>query len=65
MKIIVNGQPETIQPCSIGVLVKAKGLKTDSLIVEHNQQIVPQEHWDHIILQDDDALELLSFVGGG
>lgn len=65
MKITVNGKSETVQPCSIAALVREKDLEPDTLVVEYNQKIVKQAHWDNIELQDNDALELLSFVGGG
>jgi sulfur carrier protein len=65
MRITVNGKPETIQPCTLGALVQAKALNADALVVEYNQQIVKQTRWETIQLQENDTLELLSFVGGG
>lgn len=65
MQITVNGKNETIQPCNLEDLVRVKGLNAKTLIIEYNQQIVQQARWSEIELQEDDCLELLSFVGGG
>ena len=42
MKVRVNGKVETIAPCSIAELVMARGLPVESLVVEHNLEIVKQ-----------------------
>ena len=65
MDIFVNGKQETSPPCSIAELVARKGLLTDGLVVELNQRIVKHEQWQTIRLKENDAIELLSFVGGG
>jgi len=65
MKIRVNGKVETVAPCTIAELVMAKGLPVESLVVEHNLEIVKQAQWAWVSLKEDDQLELLSFVGGG
>jgi len=65
MKITINGQPETVEPCSIAQLVDRRGLNPEALVVELNMQIVRQERWNDTRLNDGDTLELLSFVGGG
>jgi len=65
MDIFVNGERETSQPCSIAELVARKGLLTDGLVVELNQRIVKHEQWQAVRLKENDAIELLSFVGGG
>jgi sulfur carrier protein len=33
--------------------------------VEYNFQILPEQGWEKIILQENDNLEILRFVGGG
>ncbi len=42
MNIRVNGKVETIDPCTIAELMMAKGLPVESLVVEHNLEIVKQ-----------------------
>jgi sulfur carrier protein len=65
IQIIVNGVAETVPACTIAELVKHKGLLPGALVIERNQQIVKQEEWSSVRLQEQDRLELLSFVGGG
>lgn len=35
------------------------------IAVEKNGEIVPKAQYDATVLQDDDVLEIVSFVGGG
>ncbi len=65
MKITVNGDIESIEPCTIDEYVRQKDLNPDALVVEHNLEIVKRERWGEIRLEANDTLELLSFVGGG
>ncbi|MDP3478641.1 MAG: sulfur carrier protein ThiS [Desulfoprunum sp.] len=65
MDILINGQPQTYPPCTIAELVAGRGLSPEALVVELNGTIIRQEQWPTIRLKDHDALELLSFVGGG
>jgi sulfur carrier protein len=65
MDIFVNGKRETGPPCTIAELVARKGLLTDGLVVELNRRIVRHEAWQSIRLKENDAIELLGFVGGG
>jgi sulfur carrier protein len=65
MQITINGKIETIEPDNLEALVQAKGLNTDSLVIEHNHKIIKRENWGQIQLKENDTLELLSFVGGG
>lgn len=65
MKITVNGNPETIDACSIADYLAGKGLTGEGVVVEHNSHIVKRAEWPKVQLLDKDNLEILSFVGGG
>jgi thiamine biosynthesis protein ThiS len=65
MQITINGTVESIRPCTLADLVKARGLNSDAIVIEYNQVIVKRDSWAQIQLRDNDHLELLSFVGGG
>ena len=65
MNIKVNGKMEEIRPCSIHEFIAGKGLNPQSVVVEHNFEIVRREKWKETQLGDNDNLEILSFVGGG
>ena len=66
MLITVNGKTEEIsKKLSLAELIAGKGLIADKLVIEHNFQIAPKEKWRSIYLQENDNLEIVSFVGGG
>lgn len=66
VKILVNGKEEILSvEMSLLDFLKHKGINPDSVVVEHNYQIVKKENWSDLILQAGDSLEVLRFVGGG
>lgn len=65
MNISVNGKSENISAENIEALIHDKGLAVDSLVVEHNGQVIAADQWAQTLLKEGDRLELLSFVGGG
>jgi sulfur carrier protein len=46
-------------------LIACKKLDAGALVIELNRQIIKQDFWPTTELQEDDRLEMLSFVGGG
>ncbi len=59
-----------------GVAVEARGqtladyLSTTTydpkrIAVERNGDIVPKSQYEHVVLQEGDSIEIVSFVGGG
>lgn len=65
MNIVVNGQNQSIQPCTLAEMVNNQGLDKAALVVELNGNIIKEIKWSSVHLQEGDRLELLSFVGGG
>lgn len=66
MQIKINGKSETIEKkLTIAQLVCDRGFLPERIVVEHNLEIVPKDDWHRIVLDDDDNLEIISFVGGG
>lgn len=66
MKLIINGQPATVtEALRLPDLLALKGLNPERLAVELNGDIVPKSRYPEVVLQEQDTLELLSFVGGG
>ena len=66
MKITINGKSEKIKiKSTLEEIVSKKGLCANNLVLEHNANIVPKEKWKHIILTENDIIEIVSFVGGG
>ena len=66
MDIQLNGQTTPVAAgITIGDLIRGKDLDPDTVVVEHNLTIVPSADLDQITLKQNDALEILRFVGGG
>jgi thiamine biosynthesis protein ThiS len=65
MVLIVNGKPtETAPGTTIRQLLATLGLKPERVAIELNRRLVRAPDYDRI-LQDNDALEVVTFVGGG
>jgi len=63
---MVNGKQEVLKDSiSIGEYITQKGLNPDTVVVEHNYNIIQKEEWSNVFLKENDVLEVLRFVGGG
>ncbi len=66
IRIEVNGEPrEVAAGTSVAALLRALGLDGRTVVVELNREIVRRTEIDDMILQSEDRLELVHFVGGG
>ena len=66
LEFILNGKALCIgEGMTIKELLAVRGLDPETLIVEHNGELVRKEMWGGIILKENDSLEILRFVGGG
>lgn len=66
MKLKINGEDEQISNIdTIMKLVEEKNLNKEAIVIEYNQNIVPKEEWEKITLNENDNIEIVSFVGGG
>lgn len=66
MHITVNGKTEDIKAqLNLSELILAKGLRAENLVIEHNFRIVPKGEWLDTPLRENDAVEIVSFIGGG
>lgn len=66
MKLYINGKvAEMSEGLTIAGLLGEKGLNPETVIIEHNLELVKRESWADIVLKENDQLEILSFVGGG
>ena len=65
MRVTVNGEVrETAQGATVVALLASLGIDPRKVAVEHNREIVPKSQYD-LVLEPDDALEIVQFVGGG
>ncbi len=66
MLMKLNGNPEEVRMDSnLSELILAKGIRAENVVIEHNLRIVPQREWLNTPLRENDAIEIVSFVGGG
>jgi sulfur carrier protein len=66
VEIIVNGKPEPLKAeLMLSAFLQHKKLAPDTVVVEHNQNIISREQYDSTRIKDKDRLEILRFVGGG
>ncbi len=65
MNIYLNGEDFETTSETIDQLVREKDLKADGLVVEVNLKIIKKENWNKVKLNQDDKIELVTFVGGG
>lgn len=65
MRIKVNGIEEEACECSIHDFICKKGMDPESIVIEHNFNVLKREEWKNVQLKENDNLEILGFVGGG
>jgi sulfur carrier protein len=66
MRLIVNGKDiEFKDGTSVSELLVSLGLPDMRVAVELNRSIIHRDAYKDTALKDGDALEILSFVGGG
>lgn len=61
----VNGESYDYAGLTVLEMLEKLGFSTDRIAVEINMEIVPKASYSTTILKDEDAVEVVSFVGGG
>jgi thiamine biosynthesis protein ThiS len=66
MNIYLNGEPRDVpENLSLAALLDYLKLPADRVAVERNREIAPKSTWNSTIVQAEDRLEVVHFVGGG
>ena len=66
MKILLNGEPHSIDPTwTIADLLSSLNIENRYCAVERNSQVVPREVHADCQLQNGDTIEVVTLVGGG
>ena len=66
MGLCLNGeQHEVSAGDTIAVLVASLGLSSEQVAVERNRRLVPRAQHGSIVLEEGDAIEVVTLVGGG
>lgn len=66
MHIYVNGEArEIVEGSTAGDLLRELEIRGDQVAVEINLKILERQEFEGCVLQKDDRIEILSFIGGG
>ncbi|MCS6806293.1 MAG: sulfur carrier protein ThiS [Acidobacteriota bacterium] len=66
MKVIINGEPRDIPAgLTVQALLRYLNVNEERIAVERNQEIVRRADWATTLVQENDRLEIVHFVGGG
>jgi sulfur carrier protein len=66
MQIRLNGEKHSIEEGgTVETLARALGLDTQKIAIEVNLAIVPRSLYSETRLGQDDAVEIVRFIGGG
>ncbi|MTI49009.1 MAG: sulfur carrier protein ThiS [Firmicutes bacterium] len=64
--MIVNGKEMTLEENSNVIdLLNKLNLDEEKVVVEINMEIISKEVYSERILNDDDKIEIVGFIGGG
>ena len=66
MRLMVNGDPRTVPDgLTVTGLIEFLGLNEGPVAVERNRAVVPRAEHEQTLLESDDVIEIVHFVGGG
>jgi len=65
MNLIINGQPHDSAAPTVSDLLEELQLDAARVAVEYNHGILPRDAFDATLLNENDRLEIVQFVGGG
>ena len=61
----INGEEKEIAGKNLLGYLKEAGFEPERVVVERNLDIIPKDGLGNTIIQDEDVIEVLRFVGGG
>jgi len=63
--MIINGVNYEEETMDLMTFLKNHQMEAAHVVVEINQKIISKSAFEHCIIQKDDVVEIVSFVGGG
>ena len=60
----INGKPVDAAGKTILEYLQTTSYKLESIAVERNEEIIPKSKYSEVMIQDEDVIEVVSFVGG-
>ena len=61
----INGEDKALAGINLLENLKAAGYQLEKIVVERNLEIIPRDQLENVVIQENDSIEVLSFVGGG
>ena len=61
----VNGEEKNLAGTKLSDFLQTTTFNLKFIAVEINEQIIPKAKYGDTIIQDNDSIEVVSFVGGG
>ena len=61
----INGNDITADGKTVAEYLESENYRMERIVVEINGNIIPKNTYAETILKDGDAVEVVSFVGGG
>ena len=66
MRVYLNGEAQELSsPISLAELITQLDLPAARIAVERNLAVVRRNDWSTTVLEDEDRIEIVHFVGGG
>jgi len=66
MRVRINQEEESVVSLiTVASLIAQRKMLPAWVVVEYNGVILARDKWEATVLKENDALEILSFVGGG
>ncbi len=65
MQIKLNGSLIDTESQNVQELLQEYKIETKSVAVAINLEVIKQDKWDSCLLQENDVVECLTFMGGG
>ena len=63
--VSINGEQKDIAGRNLKQYLEEEGYDLRRVVVELNLDIIAKEDLDSVVIKDEDAIEVLRFVGGG
>lgn len=61
----INGEEKAAAGKNLLEYLKETGFEPERVVVERNLEIIPGDRLGSVMIQDEDVIEVLRFVGGG
>ncbi len=66
MRIVLNGNPQTVSDgLTVSQLLEWLAIPAKGVAIAVNEEIVPAGQWGERLLEDGDAIELVTVMQGG